>query len=349
MSSWENLIAFYSRMSGVSPALKRATLAQWMLESGRGSSKLAKKHFNFAGMKFRARMAGICEGIDYRGGDGDLTTYCKFSGVEKFVEGYWHFIASGPYDGWQDFGNDSAGYIRHLFKHSYAADPDYIRKVLALFEEADQLLAGASNGGSGAPSTVGEDHAVARLAVIVGHNRVARGAWAGSPLSTAEFPFNSRVAARMRDEADEYNLLCGVFLREPLGSYSKEIAQAYAAVERWRPDCCVELHFNSGPASATGSETLVGSDRPEGRSLANNVQEEILGALKLRNRTVKVAQPTDRGGGSLYALPGVPSIIVEPFFGSNADDCLRVGSLGEDTLARAYLRGVRDWAVARRV
>ncbi len=346
MTAWTDLVGFYSRLSGVSGPLKRATLAQWILESGRGKSQLAIEHFNFAGLKFRARMTGICLAVDYRGSDGDLTTYCKFANVEKFVEGYWHFIASGPYDGWQQYDDDPKRYIRHLFDRGYAADKRYVEKVEACLDEAAALLSG---GGAGAQIEPQDDHIIARVAIVVGHNRIAKGAPAAAPLSTTEFPFNSRVAQHMKDEADEYNLLCEVFFREPASSYSKEIAQAYAAVAQWKPDCCIELHFNSASPAATGSETLVGEDRPAGRSLADNVQGEMLSALGLQNRKVKIIQPGDRGGGSLYALPTVPTVIVEPFFGSNAGDCQKVGSLGEGTLARAYLRGLRDWAVARQL
>jgi N-acetylmuramoyl-L-alanine amidase len=41
--------------------LKPVTLAQWMLESGRGSSNLAAKHLNFAGLKWREEMVGFIE------------------------------------------------------------------------------------------------------------------------------------------------------------------------------------------------------------------------------------------------------------------------------------------------
>lgn len=348
MTAWTNLVGFYTGVGGVSAALKRATLAQWILESGRGTSALATEHFNFAGLKYRARMTRYCQAVDYRGSDGDLTTYCKFASIEKFVEGYWHFIASGPYDGWQQYDDDPKGYIQHLFDHSYAADRKYVEKVEGCFEEAEVLLR-AAGVGIVAPFAPREDHIIARVAIVIGHNRIAKGASATPPLSTTEFPFNSRVAQQMKDEADEYNLLCEMFFREPSTSYSKEIAQAYAAVERWKPDCCIELHFNSGPPAATGSETLMGADRKAGRSLADNVQEEILSTLGLPNRKVKIVQSGDRGGGSLYALPSVPTIIVEPFFGSNAGDCQKVGSAGEEKLARAYLRGARDWAVARQL
>jgi hypothetical protein len=39
------------------PELRAVTLAQWMLESGRATSRLAKLHYNFGGIKWRREMA----------------------------------------------------------------------------------------------------------------------------------------------------------------------------------------------------------------------------------------------------------------------------------------------------
>jgi hypothetical protein len=74
MSQWEDLIDLYRSTPDISIDLKIASLAQWILESGRGQSELARRHHNFAGIKFRARMSQHARPVDYRGSDGDLTT-----------------------------------------------------------------------------------------------------------------------------------------------------------------------------------------------------------------------------------------------------------------------------------
>jgi hypothetical protein len=48
-------------------------------------------------------------------------------------------------------------------------------------------------------------------------------------------------------------------------------------------------------------------------------------------------------------LERIPTVIVEPFFGSSPSECLKVASLGEEVLALAYLRGARDWVASRSV
>eukprot|EP00898_Chlorokybus_atmophyticus_P001810 jgi/Chlat1/262/Chrsp1S03051 len=41
------------------PELKAVTLAQWLLESGRGNSRLSAHHCNYGGLKWRQEMAGL--------------------------------------------------------------------------------------------------------------------------------------------------------------------------------------------------------------------------------------------------------------------------------------------------
>jgi N-acetylmuramoyl-L-alanine amidase len=345
MSAWAELIAAY-RADATTPAeLKVASLAQWILESGRGGSVLARQHLNFGGLKYRARMVGYATPVDYQGSDGDLTTYSAFASVNAFLVGYWHFIASGPYDGWDVHRDDAAGYLRHITKAGYAADASYLVKVLGLLAEARTLLGTEASADTppAAPSVVGGT----RLAVIVGHNATSPGASALAPIGRSEFAFNSVVAERMVAEASHYNILARTFFRKAQGGYQKEIARVYAEVADWSPNCAVELHFNSANPTGKGTEMLCRPGRPRARSLASHVAQEVdatLGfGLRHQGTGVKIAGPTDRGGASLHALPDVPTILTEPFFGSNENECMKVATVGEEGLALCYLRGVRDW------
>src|SRR5262249_42026691 len=128
-------------------------------------------------------------------------------------------------------------------------------------------------------------------------------------------------------------------------------ASAYEAVASWGAECAVELHFNSATPDARGSEVLCRQGSAEAHVLASHIAEEIHRALGFDLRHggngVKIVGRGGRGPGSLYALDNVPTVIVEPFFGSNPTECLKVAALGEQVLALSYLRGVRDWVTAR--
>ena len=333
--SWDRLITHYTTAAIEAPELRAVTLAQWILESGRGESDLAQEHFNFAGLKFRAEMADHCVPVDYEAHDG-VDTYCKFDSVEAFVSGYWVFINRSVYDGWRDHADNPAGYIRFLHSRGYAGDPRYPVKVLGLLEEAQDLLGEA---GQNDPP----DGLIKKLAVVVGHNEQAEGAYASAPLNSTEFDYNNVVARSMRAAALEYNFDVRVINRLRSSSVRREIQTAYRKADDWGADLIVELHFNAaGSARARGTETLVRNERAS-QSIARNVQEEMVETLGLRDRGVKVRGPNDRGGISLHAS-NAPTVLVEPFFGSNRDDRIALASIGEEALARCYLRGLRSGA-----
>ncbi|MDW9547912.1 N-acetylmuramoyl-L-alanine amidase [Sinorhizobium meliloti] len=346
---WVDLIAYYASFKGVPDGLRVASLSQWILESGRGTSKLAREHLNFGGLKYRERMVGYASPVDYTGTDGDATTYCRFSSVAEFVAGYWHFIRSGPYDGWDQLGDDGVGYIRHI-SASYAGDTQYVGKVLGLFQEARDLLGisgSGTNPGSGAVSMASDG---TRLAVMIGHNRVSKGATSVAPINLMEFDFNQVVAKGMKNEAGHYNLDVEVFWREPSGSYTKEIEDAYAKVATWKPTCILELHFNSNSDPQANGLEMLCLPSANSRALASKLVGSTNKLLKVKVRHsdgVLALAAGDRGWQSVSALPNIPTVICEPFFGSNAGDCAAAATVGRDALGRAYLRGVRDWVEAK--
>lgn len=143
---WRGLITDYKRANITHPKLKAVTLAQWALESSRGTSELAKKHNNFAGLKYRDRMAGYAVPVEYEAHDG-VDSYCKFASRNAFIDGYWHFITAGPYNGWTSFADDPVGYIAHLKAKGYAGDPNYIAKVINILPEAEAALGEEPEGG----------------------------------------------------------------------------------------------------------------------------------------------------------------------------------------------------------
>lgn len=121
------------------PQLKGITIAQWLLESGRGTSRLATEHLNFGGLKWRDGMEGFATAVDYTASDGP-DKYCKFKNLEKFIKGYWRFLERPPYEGWRN-NVDSAEEFISFIGPIYAGDKNYVSKVLNVYAEAKQLLA----------------------------------------------------------------------------------------------------------------------------------------------------------------------------------------------------------------
>lgn len=139
MHSWNELVEEARTVEIPAPGLRTVTLAQWILESGRGTSALAREHANFGALKWREEMKGFAKPVTYGAHDG-FDTYCSFESPRAFIGGYWRFIARPVYSGWKEFSNDPKGYIEFLKSRGYAADGGYVAKVLPLMSEAAELL-----------------------------------------------------------------------------------------------------------------------------------------------------------------------------------------------------------------
>ena len=144
MSVWQDLVSVYRSYQDKSEQLKIATLAQWIQESGRGTSQLAREHLNFGGLKYRDRMAGYATRVLYKGtGDDTPVYYCEFSSVTEFIRGYWQFITSpaAPYQDWKTYSNDARGYLAYIARAGYCPLPTYVDDVTGRIPEATKLLA----------------------------------------------------------------------------------------------------------------------------------------------------------------------------------------------------------------
>jgi LysM repeat protein len=140
---FKQLVKNYAKMTIEFPQFKGITIAQWLLESGRGTSRLATEHLNFGGLKWRPEMIGFATPVDYQASDG-LDKYCKFDSLEKFIKGYWHFLERSPYEGWHNNVRSAEEFIGFIGP-IYAGDRNYVSKVLNVYAEAKQLLADAEH------------------------------------------------------------------------------------------------------------------------------------------------------------------------------------------------------------
>lgn len=126
--------------AGLAPDMAPILAAQWALESGWGTSKLARQHLNYAGMKWRDIMKPYAKPVTYTDWQGKTEKYCKFNSNRDYVLGYFHRLDKlGPYDGWraraEKGGTDFIKFIGPIWLGmSPEQNQEYIVKVLALAE-----------------------------------------------------------------------------------------------------------------------------------------------------------------------------------------------------------------------
>ncbi len=196
----------------------------------------------------------------------------------------------------------------------------------------------------------------AKLAIVVGHTKNSPGAEAVAPISQHEYEWNKDLALMMTQTALQDfgpgKVGVEVFYRDGIG-----ITGAYNQVKEWGADAAMELHFNAFTPTANGSETLYVTDISKG--LAQAVQAATVATLGLKDRGVKTPQAASGGRGqrSLSQMGPRPSILTEPFFGSNegdaaqAQECKRELAAAQVSAAINYLLtpfdndDEREWVV----
>lgn len=133
-----DLVKVYAAKQITVNAFKAVTIAQWILESGRGESALFMQYNNAGGIKWRKEMLPFGEPIMYKAHDGS-TEYVNFRSLESFIDGYWAFINRSIYDGWKNSPTPEH-YIRFIAQCGYCPTVGYADEVLALVPFAEKLL-----------------------------------------------------------------------------------------------------------------------------------------------------------------------------------------------------------------
>lgn len=338
---WADLLSAYKKRIEIPYHLRIASLAMWILESGRGTSNLAKAHLNFGGIKMRKELAAVAIGIQYKAHDGK-DEYAKFKTVDDFITGFWLFIGRKPYEGWEKNSNTPEEFVRFIHRCGYAESPTYVEKVSKLFEEADKLLGGEKSPPqseptppkceSGAPREKEEipedqpqdseketpsieDVLKPVVVVLVGHEKKAGGAGFKHTAFKNEYAYNTKTAEMMLAYAKEKypGMDMHVIFRDGIGR-----SGALKKAAQLQPDATIELHFNAANGKAMGSETLCSVEQKD-RDLATLVQDKICMVFGRggKSRGVKAIPRSARGGENVYLLPGYANCLVEPFFGDN--------------------------------
>lgn len=182
-----------------------------------------------------------------------------------------------------------------------------------------------------------------KLGIIIGHTRKAKGAYSKT-LGQSEYEYNSELAELMVKHSGTFGIDVLIETRDVGG-----IAGAYARMLKRKPAAIIELHFNAATALATGTETLYADSKDMAGVreviLAKMVNDAMVKALGLKDRGIKKLMPGGRGYGNVAQTKNIPSILIEPFFGSNAKDS-RSARDNKTRLAVGILSAVSAWSKA---
>ncbi|WP_370311274.1 N-acetylmuramoyl-L-alanine amidase [Sagittula sp.] len=179
-----------------------------------------------------------------------------------------------------------------------------------------------------------------RVALIIGHDPADEGA-ARCTDGVQEYSWNRDLANRIHDLDPE---MFEIFHIRPDLGYSASIREVYGRVDDWGCDLSLELHFNSfGSPTATGTGTF-SSGSAGSLHFARAIHPAMVQALGLRDRGIKIRNASKKGRGYKSLIFGrAPALLLEPYFGSNPNDCRRADEC-KQALAEAIYQAVRSAA-----
>jgi N-acetylmuramoyl-L-alanine amidase len=160
-----------------------------------------------------------------------------------------------------------------------------------------------------------------KIAFVIGHHEKSKGAFS-KDLNVSEWDFYNQVAELLESSVE-------VFQHDPnIKGYSNRIRVTAEKINRGDFDLVIEAHFNAASPQANGVETLYYFNSLKGRQYAQHFSELVHDAtgIKIRNNGLKaLTNSKDRGYAAVY-YPAAPTILIEPFFGSNKGDCKKIQS-----------------------
>lgn len=162
-----------------------------------------------------------------------------------------------------------------------------------------------------------------KIAVVVGHHSKDGGAYS-EYLKTNEFNFYSQVVKQLKDVNVFYH-------NENIKGYTSRIKDTATRINNFKADLVIECHFNAASPNAHGCETLYYFNSKKGKEYAQKFSDLVNRRtdIKLRNGGLKaLVNSNDRGFASVY-YPKAPAILVEPFFGTSMEDCIKVGGVNK--------------------
>lgn len=158
-----------------------------------------------------------------------------------------------------------------------------------------------------------------KIAFVIGHHKNSKGArskW----LNVREWDFFKEVVSYL----DNPNVF---YHNENISGYTSRIKNTAKKLNKYPFDLIIELHFNSAVhPSANGCETLYYYRSVKSKHYANLFSELVTKETDIKSRNGGLKALTnrhDRGFASVYYTKA-PTILIEPFFGSNANDCSKI-------------------------
>lgn len=155
-----------------------------------------------------------------------------------------------------------------------------------------------------------------KKAFIIGHHEKSKGAYSDT-LETSEWDFYKSMEEDLKEIGDVFTHNSDIL------SYTQRCIETGKRVGD-DYDMVICLHFNSvSNEEANGVECLYYGSNKKGKYLSKLFNSNMSRDMGYKNRGIKpILRDNQRGFGELYYVKPT-AILIEPFFGSNKEDCER--------------------------
>ena len=273
---WERFVFEVEYGPTLPDEMRVALVAQAIIESGRGTSKVSQTCLNFCGIKYRPELEGIAtpQKVEVTSEVEGYAIFAKFPHIATFIDGWRKFLTRPYYAGWEQYKDNAEAFIRHIGKN-WCPSPDYVAKVIACIPEARRLLQIAAPNPS--PSSV------KKIFLDPGHSAREPGA-RSNDRSVKEEEMNLLQADVIKRELEKTgHFLCTIY--NPLVDDLEDVG-----LHAKGHDMSLHLHHNCYAGSADpGTEVLYDNDKSESQSreFATKISAAIAAALGTQDRGAK--------------------------------------------------------------
>jgi N-acetylmuramoyl-L-alanine amidase len=188
----------------------------------------------------------------------------------------------------------------------------------------------------------------ALVGICVGHSRIGDKGAVGLS-GTSEWNYNKQVAELLSIELRKRNVKSVVFSSYQGKGYGSAMAWIATQLNVFNVDFAVELHFNSADSLlANGYEFLYWHKSRRSKQICETFQK-VFNKRYPNNTDRGTKGLTQESRGALFTrLTSMPSVILEPFFGSNKQEWEYFGQSkgGVMDLVNAYADAIESCIVS---
>lgn len=303
-------------------------IAQFILESGGGTSELAINAHNYCGLKYKLKSDGtkrcptaLDEPYYKVGSEQDPVTglyvssemkWFQFANLTDCVKGYYDFTNIGNYANLKGVTSPEE-YLRLIKQDGYATSIDYVSNLMNVIDSYNLTQYDSiQNGGE----------TMLRLALGAGHYLGTPGKRclkSIDPNETKEWVLNDRICDLVQAGLAKYEGVSLLRLDDTTGQKEVTLAERKKLAENFGADIYISVHHNAGVNGGSGGGTVVFCYQTAfNKAQAQRIYDAVVGQTGLiGNRSAKVGN-----GNNLYECyaPTMASYIIENgFMDSKAD------------------------------